>query len=163
VSTVVDPYLAAATAFCADPGDTTAPDWAVHAPFRAAVDAARAPLLAETERLRARIHEAVDDCQRRYAPYQKRCDRFDAIAKWARAEFGQAPWNDQHSWWDLTSVRDRTLIASIIEERDAANATIARVRAVEERYHGCDEYDFEYVDWDELQEALAGPERVPGA
>jgi hypothetical protein len=93
-----------------------------------ALEAEVADRRAEVERLRARIHEAVDDCQRRYAPYQKRCDRFDAIAKWARAEFGQAPWNDQHSWWSLTSAMARTLITSIIEERDAALAQIEALK-----------------------------------
>lgn len=35
-----DVYHVAAAAFCAGPGDSAANDWATHAPFRAAIDAA---------------------------------------------------------------------------------------------------------------------------
>jgi hypothetical protein len=75
-----------------------------------------AELGAERERLRKRVHEAVDQCQRRHAPYVARCAEFDNWSGWARARFEQAG----SDYWTMTSSANRLVIMSIIAERDAA-------------------------------------------
>lgn len=85
----------------------------------------RHELVAEVERLRTRVHEAVDECQRRHAPYVSRCDSFDAWSNWARDRFKE----QGSDYWSMTSEANRLVIMSIIEERDAALAEVARVRA----------------------------------
>lgn len=77
-------------------------------------------LRAENDRLRARIHEAVDECQRRHAKYVARCDQFDTWSAWARRRFEE----QGSDYWSMTSEADRLVILSIIEERDAAEARV---------------------------------------
>jgi hypothetical protein len=79
-------------------------------------------LLADNARLRARIHEAVDEVQRRYAGYQSRCDQFDDIARWARTVFEAGGMS-----WDRLSVAERAIITLTAEERDTARAEVARL------------------------------------
>jgi hypothetical protein len=85
-------------------------------------------LLDEVERLRARVHEAVDECQRRHAKYVSRCDQFDVWSQWARQRF-----EEQGSrYWGMTSEADRLVIVSIIAERDEARAELERLQALVE-------------------------------
>lgn len=78
-------------------------------------------LRAEIARLRQRVHEVADECQRRHAPYVSRCDRFDTWSAWARQRFEE----QGSAYWSMTSAADRMVILSIIEERDAALARVA--------------------------------------
>lgn len=84
-----------------------------------------AHLRAEVERLRARVHEAVNETQRRYAPYQSRCDRFDVWATWARQRFDEVGGHD----WRYQSEADRLVVLSLLEERDIARADLAELQA----------------------------------
>jgi uncharacterized small protein (DUF1192 family) len=65
-------------------------------------------------RLRARIHEAVDETQRRYAKYQSRCASFDTWSKWAR-EHAERMGDD---FWTHTSQAHRLYVMSLQEEID---------------------------------------------
>jgi hypothetical protein len=81
-------------------------------------------LLGEVERLRARVHEAVDECQRRHVKYVSRCDQFDVWSRWARQRF-----EEQGSrYWGMTSEANRLVIVSIIAERDEARAELEQLR-----------------------------------
>jgi hypothetical protein len=80
--------------------------------------------LADAARLRQRIHEAVDECQRRHAPYVSRCAQFDVWSKWARECFER----EGDRFWGMTSEANRLVILSIIEERDLARAELASAR-----------------------------------
>lgn len=88
------------------------------------VEEDRDRLAAEVVRLRARIHDAVDECQRRHAAFVSRCAQFDASSVWARRRFEE----QGSDYWTLTSEANRLVILSIIAERDAALAEVARVR-----------------------------------
>ena len=70
----------------------------------------------EAERLRARVHEVVDECQERFAPYVSRCEKFDTWSAWAKDHFEQAG----DSTWTQGSEANRLLILSLMEERDEA-------------------------------------------
>lgn len=89
----------------------------------------RDSLLNEVERLRTRIHEAVDESNRRHAPYVSRCQQFDVWSAWAREQFereGEAV--NGNNFWGMTSEANRLLILSWLEERDAARAEVSRLR-----------------------------------
>lgn len=83
-------------------------------------------LAADNERLRARVHEAVDECQRRHAKYVSRCAEFEHWSAWARQRF-----EDQGSrYWSLMSEADRLVIMTIIAERDRLADAIRRYEPV---------------------------------
>lgn len=84
----------------------------------------------ELHRLRARIHEAVDETQRRYAPFQKRCARFDQWSTWARERFEAS---GDKSWF-FSSEAERLLVLSFIQDKEAAEAELADVRASREAW-----------------------------
>lgn len=84
---------------------------------RAAISAVVAQAHADNARLRERIHSVVDETQRRYAAYQARCDRLDAITAWARTVFEAGGMS-----WDRLCVAERAVITSIAEERDTWKA-----------------------------------------
>ena len=81
---------------------------------------------AEIERLRARIHEAVDECQRRYAPEVKELARLRDVRQAARRHY------DEHADkpWTYISEIQRAYIADLTEQRDATRVALDRVRAL---------------------------------
>lgn len=89
-----------------------------------ALRAERDQLARDVKRLRERIHEAVDECQRRHARYVSRCAQFETWSVWARRRFEERG----SDYWAMTSEADRLVILSIIEERDAARAERATAR-----------------------------------
>jgi len=88
-------------------------------------------LLAEVERLRTRIHEAVDETQRRYAKYQRRCDEFDLWSNWARETLERA---GDTTTWTHTSEAHRLLVLSLKQENERLRAQHAAALAL------CDEW-----------------------
>lgn len=79
---------------------------------------------AEVARLRKRIHEAVDETQRRYGKFQSRCHEFDVWSAWARDQFAQG-----NLLWGSQSEATRLVVLSYIEEAERAKAEVARLRA----------------------------------
>lgn len=79
---------------------------------------------AERDRLRERIHTAVDECQKRHAPYVSRCAKFDLWSAWAAKHFERLDDNT----WSHGSQANRDLILSLIEQREAAIAALAAER-----------------------------------
>lgn len=76
-------------------------------------------LTAEVERLRERVHTAVDETQRRYAPYQSRCHKFDVWSKWAREVY------ERHGGlWGRESEATRLVVQSLLQERDALSGLL---------------------------------------
>lgn len=74
---------------------------------------------AEVERLRKRVHTAVDETQRRYAPFQSRCHTFDVWSKWARAAY------ERHGGlWGMESEATRLVVQSLLQERDALSGLL---------------------------------------
>jgi hypothetical protein len=71
---------------------------------------------------RARTHDAVSECQRRYASYQSRCDRFDAWIGWCRDAIGQRD-------WDCTSEAMRTVYLGLCADVERARRTACTVKA----------------------------------
>jgi hypothetical protein len=106
-------------------------------------------LRADNERLRTRIHEIADDIQRRMAPYQARCSRFDAIARWARDDLGVL----DSRFWNSTSSAVRHALTAIVEERDQARAEIAILVPVGRLY-------LDALDADPEHELLTLPEAI---
>jgi len=93
-------------------------------------DAVLGVVVPEVERLRARVHKAVDETQRRYAKYQSRCDNFDTWAKRAREYCEQ----DGGMAWGNTSEYHRLYVLLLHEE-------IARLRReVEFEANGADTF-----------------------
>jgi hypothetical protein len=78
----------------------------------------------EVQRLRDRIHNAVDECQDRMAPYVSRCEKFDVWSEWAREHFARMDDNT----WTHGSEANRLLIMSLIEERDKAVDEVKRLK-----------------------------------
>lgn len=79
----------------------------------------------EIERLRERVHEVVDETQRRFAPYQSRCDRFDVWSKWAREMYERVGGR-----WGSESEATRLVVQSLLQERDEALAALEKQQAV---------------------------------
>lgn len=76
-------------------------------------------LTTEVERLRARVHTAVDETQRRYAPFQSRCHKFDVWSKWAREAY------ERHGGqWGMESEATRLVVQSLLQERDALSGLL---------------------------------------
>lgn len=65
----------------------------------------------ENVRLRARVHEAVDECQRRYAPDMSELTRFRWLAVWADQEIDR--YFSGGSW--RMSTFERTIVARLID------------------------------------------------
>jgi hypothetical protein len=82
------------------------------------------PFEAEVQRLRDRIHEVTNECQRRYAAYVSRCERFDVWSAWARAHFA----HEGDQTWTHGSQANRLLIMSLMEERDAAKDEVRALK-----------------------------------
>lgn len=91
----------------------------------AAVQPEVVALTAEVARLRDRVHEAVDETQRRFAPYQARCDKFDVWSKWAREMYERVGGR-----WGSESEATRLVVQSLIQERDEALAALAQQQAL---------------------------------
>jgi len=91
-----------------------------------------ATLTAERDRLRARIHEAVDECQRRYGPVESQLAKLRGLMREAlrrhndeMATLGNAP-NTYISGYGQAAA------AAILEERDALTARLAQAERVVE-------------------------------
>lgn len=78
---------------------------------------------AEVARLRKRIHEAVDETQRRYGKFQSRCHEFDVWSAWARDQFAKA-----NLLWGSESEAVRLVVLSYVEEAERAKEEAARLR-----------------------------------
>ncbi len=79
--------------------------------------------------LRARIHEAVDECQKRHAPFVARCADFDRWSAEAAKEF------DDGKPWFFRSETERLLIVRIIGERDTFRRERDEVVAAKNEQH----------------------------
>lgn len=102
-------------------------------------------------RLRVRIHEAVDETQRRYAKYQSRCDDFDTWSRWASEH---AERMGDHFWTHTSNVH-RLYVMSLQEE-------IARLRReVEFEANGADTFsDADRIHSEARGESEEGSGRV---
>ncbi len=90
-------------------------------------------LLAEVERLRARVHEAVDECQRRYGPVESQLVKLRNLMRESMqrhneemATLGRQPGTYISGYGQATA-------AVIIAERDEARAEVERLRAAHGR------------------------------
>ena len=107
----------------------------------------------EVERLRNRIHEAVDECQRRYAPDVRELARLRNVREQARRDYDQ---HGDKSWAYISEIQ-RAYIADLTDQRDAALAALDRVRAL------CDDAETSHrpysriLDVNDVRAALDGP------
>ena len=106
----------------------------------------------EIERLRKRIHEAVDECQRRHAPGVKELARLLNTRAIARRDYDE---HGDKSWAYISEIQ-RAYIADLTDQRDAALAALDRVRALCEREE-LRHLGGPYVHADKLRAALDGP------
>lgn len=79
-------------------------------------------LMEENVRLRDRIHEAVDECQRRYAPDMKELSRYRYRHVWAQEELDKY-WTGQNSH---VSTLSHTILENLIGRIKELEEELAR-------------------------------------
>jgi len=124
---------------------------------KARAEKERDQLRAEVQRLRLRIHEAVDECQRRYAPMQSDHDRLVALHREVIRRHGEDQVTKGENPICGISTYGVAITAVIAQERDQLRATVERVRAL------CDEYQSDGMGLMRLSEIRAALGETTGA
>lgn len=85
---------------------------------------------AEIKRLRARVHEAVDETQRRYARTQSQLDENRALMRWAREEINRINQTDAYH----SSLLTQLVVAVLLDENQRLRKVVEAAEQLRDQY-----------------------------